>query len=71
MQIDELKVDVELVRGLILRQFPEWASFPVSRIEPAGTVNAIFRLDSKLGARLARRGGPSRVPRTAPLAETD
>ena len=31
---------------------------PLSRVEPAGTVNAIFRLGDGLSLRLARREGP-------------
>jgi len=48
---------------------------PVTRVEPAGTVNAIFRLGDELAVRLARRRGPTQLggkeadwlPRLAPL----
>jgi aminoglycoside phosphotransferase (APT) family kinase protein len=59
MHIDELEIDEALVRGLLAGQFPEWADRPLSRVEPAGTDNAIFRLGDELSLRLARRKGPT------------
>ncbi len=59
MHDDELEVDEALVRRLLAGQFPDWADLPVRRIEPAGTVNAIFRLGDELSVRLARRDGPT------------
>jgi aminoglycoside phosphotransferase (APT) family kinase protein len=59
MHIDELEIDEALVRRLLAEQFPEWAELPLSRIEPAGTDNAIFRLGDELSMRLARREGPT------------
>ena len=44
MHVDELEIDEALVRRLLANQFPEWADLPLRRIEPSGTVNAIFRL---------------------------
>jgi hypothetical protein len=41
-------------------QFLEWAELPLRRIEPAGTVNAIFRLGDQLALRLARRQGSTK-----------
>jgi aminoglycoside phosphotransferase (APT) family kinase protein len=75
MHADELQIDDALVRGLLADQFPEWADLPLSRVEPAGTVNAIFRLGDELSLRLARRDGPTQpggkelewLPRLAPL----
>jgi aminoglycoside phosphotransferase (APT) family kinase protein len=72
---DELDLDEELVRRLVAKQFPEWAGLEVRRIEPSGTVNAIFRLGDGLAARLPRRRGPEEpgskalewLPRLAPL----
>lgn len=57
MHSDELDIDEPLVRRLLGEQFPEWADLPLRRIEPSGTVNAIFRLGEKLSVRLARREG--------------
>src|SRR5262245_52290987 len=75
MHVDELAIDEALVRRLLQEQFPEWADLPLHRIEPAGTVNAIFRLGAELSVRLARRKGPTEpcgkevewLPRLAPL----
>lgn len=59
MHTDELEIDEALVRRLLGEQFPEWAKLPLSRVEPAGTDNAIFRLGDDLSVRLARRRGPT------------
>ncbi|MPZ93130.1 MAG: phosphotransferase [Actinobacteria bacterium] len=75
MHIDELEIDEALVHRLLAEQFPEWANWPLSRVESAGTVNAIFRLGDELSLRLARLDGPTEpggkelewLPRLAPL----
>lgn len=75
MHIDELEIDVALVRRLLGEQFPEWVGLPLRRIAPTGTVNAIFRLGDEFSVRLARRDGPTErggaefawLPRLAPL----
>ena len=59
MHVDELEIDEALVRRLLAEQFPEWADWPLTRVEPTGTVNAIFRLGDALSLRLARRNGPT------------
>ena len=59
MHADELELDEALVRRLLAEQFPEWAELPLQRIEPSGTVNAIFRLGDGLSVRLPRREGPT------------
>jgi aminoglycoside phosphotransferase (APT) family kinase protein len=74
MHADELEIDEALVRRLLAEQFPEWADLPLSRVEPAGTVNAIFRLGAALSLRLQRREGTTEpggkeldwLPRLAP-----
>lgn len=79
MHIDELEIDEMLVRRLLADQFPEWVDLPLSRVEPAGTVNAIFRLGDDLSLRLARREGPTEpggkefdwLPKLAPLLPLD
>lgn len=58
MHTDELEIDEALVRRLLGEQFAEWIDLPLRRIEPVGTVNAIFRLGDELSVRLARREGP-------------
>ncbi|HEY1366600.1 MAG TPA: aminoglycoside phosphotransferase family protein [Gaiellaceae bacterium] len=75
MHADELDIDEGLVRRLLVEQFPEWAELPLRRVEPAGTVNAIFRVGDALSARLPRLAGPTEpggvelewLPRLAPL----
>jgi len=75
MHADELDLDEALVRRLLAEQFPGWAELPLRRVEPSGTVNAIFRLGDELSVRLPRREGPTRpggkeldwLPRLAPL----
>jgi aminoglycoside phosphotransferase (APT) family kinase protein len=79
MHSDELEIDELLVRRLLREQFPEWANLPLRRIEPSGTVNAIFRLGKELSVRLARRDGPTEpggdefnwLPTLAPLLPVD
>jgi aminoglycoside phosphotransferase (APT) family kinase protein len=75
MHTDELPIDEPLVRRLLGEQFPQWAELPLERIEPSGTVNAIYRLGSDLAIRLPRlvRWGSAPdaldewLPRLAPL----
>jgi aminoglycoside phosphotransferase (APT) family kinase protein len=75
MHMDEMEIDEALVRRLLISQFPHWAELPLRRIEPAGTVNAIFRLGDEYSVRLARRAGPTTpgssefiwLPKLAPL----
>jgi aminoglycoside phosphotransferase (APT) family kinase protein len=55
MHADELDIDEELVGRLLGDQFPEWAELPIRRVEPWGTVNAIFRLGDELAVRLPRQ----------------
>jgi len=64
MHEDELELDEALVRQLLAEQFPEWAELPLRRIEPSGTVNAIFRLGNQLSVRLPRREGPTEAGST-------
>jgi aminoglycoside phosphotransferase (APT) family kinase protein len=59
MHHDELEIDEPLVRRLLHEQFPEWVDRPLRRIEPSGTVNAIFRLGDQLSVRLPRLNGPT------------
>jgi aminoglycoside phosphotransferase (APT) family kinase protein len=59
MHEDELEIGAGLVRSLLAEQFPEWGGLPLRRIEPSGTVNAIFRLGDELSVRLPRRDGPT------------
>jgi aminoglycoside phosphotransferase (APT) family kinase protein len=75
MHADELEIGDALVQRLLAAQFPAWADLPLRRVEPGGTVNAIFRLGDELAARLPRRDGPTVpgskeldwLPKLAPL----
>jgi len=54
MHDQEVEVDEALVRHLVATQFPELADRPLTRVEPWGTDNAIFRLGPDLVVRLPR-----------------
>lgn len=57
MHDNEVAVDEAVVERLLAEQFPEWAKLPIRRVEPQGTVNAVFRLGTDLAARLPRTDG--------------
>lgn len=75
MHADELEIEERLVRRLLVDQFPRWAELPLRKVEPVGTVNAVFRLGDEYSIRLARREGPTTpgghefqwLPKLAPL----
>jgi aminoglycoside phosphotransferase (APT) family kinase protein len=54
MHAGEVDIDEELVARLVAAQFPQLADLPISAIQSAGTVNAIYRLGDHLCARLPR-----------------
>ncbi|MFP3991068.1 aminoglycoside phosphotransferase family protein [Streptomyces sp. E11-3] len=60
MRADELDIDADLVRRLVAAQFPEWAELPVTRVESAGTDNAMYRLGDGMAVRLPRLPGEAR-----------
>ncbi|MPZ15550.1 MAG: phosphotransferase [Chloroflexi bacterium] len=62
MHPDELDIREPLLRRLLCEQFPDWADLPLTRIEPEGTVNVIFRLGNDLSLRMPRRDGPTEAP---------
>jgi aminoglycoside phosphotransferase (APT) family kinase protein len=75
MHVDEIDIDELLVRRLLRAQFPQWGDLPLTRVQPEGTVNAIYKLGGQLCVRLARRDGPTApggteviwLPRIAPV----
>jgi aminoglycoside phosphotransferase (APT) family kinase protein len=57
MHADQLTVSSGTVRELVGDQFPRWRRLIVTAVEPAGTVNAIFRIGDRLVARFPLRPG--------------
>jgi hypothetical protein len=68
MHEDELPLDVALVGRLIVKQFPRWQRLTVRRVEPSGTVNAIFRLGNDLSAHGCRAETARPRPRERSLS---
>ncbi len=56
MHPDEQTVTEPLVRALLAEQFPRWSALPLTRLESAGTDNAMFRLGADMVVRLPRIG---------------
>ena len=56
MHEDEVGVDADLVRRLLIAQLPELAHLPLRRIEAWGTDHAIFRLGDALSVRVPKIG---------------
>lgn len=54
MHADEVDTDVDLVRGLIRSQHPQWAELAIERVPSSGTDNAMYRLGNDLAVRLPR-----------------
>ena len=79
MHKDELPITEPLVRRLVDTQFPQWAELPLRRVEPDGTVHAIFRLGDELSVRIPRLHGSESsdskeviwLPKLAPLLPMD
>ncbi len=57
MHLDELQIDVDVVRHLLASQFPRWSKTPISRVLSSGTDNAIFKLGDNMCVRLPRTSG--------------
>ncbi len=55
MHVDQLDIDVPMVRRLLAGQFPHWADLSLTRVKSAGTENAIYRLGDDLAIRLPYR----------------
>jgi aminoglycoside phosphotransferase (APT) family kinase protein len=56
MHENEVNIDADLARRLLLSQYPQWAALPMERVRSAGTDNAIYRLGDHLAMRLPRIG---------------
>jgi aminoglycoside phosphotransferase (APT) family kinase protein len=63
MHDDEIEISDDVVRELIIDQYPQWEHAPIRRIESSGTVNAIFRIGSDLAARFPLRPADPDVTR--------
>lgn len=50
-------IDDALVRRLVETQFPAWADLPLTRVEPAGSDHALFRLGDDLSVRVPVHAG--------------
>jgi aminoglycoside phosphotransferase (APT) family kinase protein len=57
MHADQLTISPETVRELVGEQFPRWRELAVREVTSAGTVNAIFRIGDRLGARFPLEPG--------------
>src|SRR4051794_12617672 len=60
MHTEEVDVDAELVRRLLVTQMRELAQLPLTIVEPWGTDNAVWRLGDELVVRLPRIGWATR-----------
>src|SRR5215207_5249573 len=49
-----IRIDAPLVRRLVENQFPQWAGLDITRVDSAGTDNALYRLGDELVVRLPR-----------------
>ena len=75
MHTNEADIDSDLVRLLLVRQFPQWSALPVKPVACAGTDNALYRLGEDMVVRMPRIHGATRqveleqlwLPRLAPL----
>jgi aminoglycoside phosphotransferase (APT) family kinase protein len=54
MHNDEVSTDVALVRRLLAKQFPRWASLAIRPVASAGTDNALYRLGTDMVVRMPR-----------------
>ena len=59
MHKDEISIDIKLVRQLVDKQFPQFASLPLQRLPASGSTNIQFRLGDELLVRLPRLAGGS------------
>lgn len=54
---DRPTIDDDLVRRLVVGQFPQWAGLSVERFPSGGTVNDVYRLGDSMVVRLPRTQG--------------
>ncbi len=54
MHKNEISIDMQLIRQLLIEQFPQYSEHSIKRIQSDGTDNAIFRLGPDLCIRMPR-----------------
>jgi aminoglycoside phosphotransferase (APT) family kinase protein len=54
MHADEVDIDADVVRRLVIAQHPQWADLEIEPVTSTGTVNAIWRLGADMYVRLPR-----------------
>jgi aminoglycoside phosphotransferase (APT) family kinase protein len=69
MHDGQLAVSSGMVRTLVDEQFPGWRELAITKVDAAGTVNAIFRIGGNLAARFPLRPGDAAVVRRRLEAE--
>jgi aminoglycoside phosphotransferase (APT) family kinase protein len=52
---DEIEIDLPLVRALVDRALPDFAGYPLRRLETSGSSNVLYRLGADLLVRLPRQ----------------
>ena len=57
VRAEEVETSVELVRGLVAAQFPQWAGLAISRVSADSTDHDMYRLGEDLAVRAPRRAG--------------
>jgi aminoglycoside phosphotransferase (APT) family kinase protein len=65
MHPGQLTVSMATVRELVDEQFPQWRQLPITDVQSAGTVNALFRLGAQLAVRFPLEPGDVAVTRRA------
>ena len=55
MHDNQVHIDADVIRGMIIDQFPEYRHERIEQLETTGTVNAIFRIGSGVAARFPLR----------------
>lgn len=54
MHVDEVETNEDLVRRMLVAQFPQWADLAITPVPSAGTDNALYRLGEDMTVRLPR-----------------
>ena len=55
MHDNQVDIDTDIIRGMIIDQFPEYRHERIEQLETTGTVNAIFRIGLGVAARFPLR----------------